>query len=489
MLEKQANNQQISGGDSGVSKITPGWLLGKIPENDNLWEVSPIVGFNAMQVLTNKALQIPDVGQAILNAQNTANTRLTLQFTWEGDQSEEEASKLYNEATAMLHDWKDKVYPGSNIQGLIDEMIASAMTTGAMCVEWVMEPGYRGVKKAVLAHTPTLRWVSDDKMNLKLYQLAPVLSMAELGSKQRQSWQNRWIPLVTSNIVYRAVCRVQGNPYGIPPIVTLLRVLPAHELAYNNITKTLSKYGIMGFLIVNFVKPKRQANESDASYESRLITNLDRYFDQYKDMFREGVAVGYKDESEIEIKDVTGNTSGIADIVQLIEEQMMSALNQDPALAGRTYSTTETYAGVVYDKYLRGMNRLQSCAADIMERGIFLHLAGNGLPIKGVKVSFEQAKSLTNKVDAEANFMNQKVCHALYEDGIYDQNQYANKIGEDRPAMNEPRYPYVSDVESQAELTPAATPTTQPKRNKNGERQTRGDKEIGAKKTEPRRYR
>jgi hypothetical protein len=489
MLEEQTAQDNKHNRSSGVSKVSPGWRTSRIPGKDNLWEVIPIVGFQIMQLLCNKGLTIPDVGQAILNAKNTANTKLMLTFQWDGKVSDDEANNLYNKAISELQDWEKTLYPGSNLHGLVNDMISTAMTTGAMCVEWVLNNDLSGVSKAVLAHTPSLRWVSDVQMNLRLYQVSPVVTEMELTKGRRtSSWEARWTELSPYNVVYRAVHLEQGNPYGIPPITPILRILPAHEMAYDNISKTLGKYGIMGFLIVSFAKPKRNPGETDAAYESRLINNLDLYFDRYKDMFKEGVAVGYADESNIDIKDVTGNTSGISDIIQLIEEQMMSALNQDPALAGRTYSTTETYAGVVYDKYLRGMARLQSCASDILSRGILLHLMGKGFPIKSVKVEFDQAKSLTNKMDAEAMFMRQKAAHALFEDGIYDQNQYANKMGEDKPSLPEPRYPYVSDIESQVEIS-EGDEITKPKRNKNGERQTRGDKEVGVKKQEPRRYR
>lgn len=483
MFEEQTEYGEARNPPQGL-KAVPTWRVSQVPELNGRWEIAPIFPFGSMWYLMNKGITVPDIAQAVLNAKNTANTDIQYSFVWRGAESDERKTELYKKAIKYITEWSDYVYPGSNLHGLVDDLIGSVHLTGAMCVEWVLSRNRDRVERALVLETPTLRWLADSEYNLHLYQSVPHVQIIRDGQK-RIDRRHQWVSLNYDTVVYRALQRYGGNPYGIPQISSVLKVLPAHELSFDNISKTIGKYGLMGFLIVKFMKRDKRPDESMDSYREALISELDMYYDKYKDMFTEGVAVGYDGESEIDIKDVTGNTEGVSQIIQLVEEQMMSALNQDPALAGRTYSTTETYAGVVYDKYLRGISRIQSCVQDCISRGVFLHLAAMGMPIESVKVRFTKAKSLTNKMDAEARFMEQKVSHELFSDGIIDQTRYANEMGYDQPDQPEPRYPYVSDIESQAEVD--GDKALDQKKDKNGVRQTKSEKEVGVTKTEPRR--
>lgn len=446
------------------------------PEGDI--EVKPTVDFSVITALTEICLVTPDISQAVRNVKNTANTHYLLDFEFESELSPEKKSELHRKMQAELRSFKSSMYKPGNSRIFIDDCVSTAARTGAICVEWVPNRDLSGISHAVLVPTHTIRWYRTARGEWVLKQLVPFTMQ---NAKQYKS-------LVTLNqltTVYRALSTVDGNIYGTSEYISIFVPLETQRNLMDGIRNYSKKINPLGFTTIRFKKPSREKNETAAEYTRRLIDLLDTNFDLYKNGLENGLAVGYMDEFEVDHTETTEGGKNVAAVNQLNEEQMFSSLGQDPALGGRTYSTTETYAGVVYDKFLNGVSSVQSIVADVLSRGFTLHLQMKGYPIKNAFVTFTKAKSLTNKTDAEADFMAQKVNHELYSDGIITQEQYAGNMGYDEPAEPEPKYPYASDVEAQSE----AESDISVKENKNGERQTRGDKEKGVKKTEPRKNR
>jgi len=444
-------------------------------------EIKPTVDFDLMNILTEKSVLIPDVSQAVKNAQNTGNTDYTLEYEFEDSvNTEEKKAEIIEKAADEIRKFARTVYPSSNLKGFINDAIGNIMRNGAIGVEWVPRNDLEGMQKVLIIPTYSIRWFRKKAGKLELRQKVPIRLM--LG--QSRTTFKQYIKLNAKTVIYKALETIDGNPYGVPPFLSVLTPLQTQENFFDNLRKYVKKLGVMGFLKILFRPPAKGRSESDSAYAARLEKLLDDNVEKYRGNFSDGLAVGFQKHHEIEHQDIgaSGSADGAYKLNQMNEEQVFSALNQDPALGGRTYSTTETYAGVVYDKYLNGMHMPQSMIADILSVGLQMHLIMKGLPIKEVTVKFKKAKSLTNKVDAEASFMEQKVQHGLYEDGITDQNQYAGNMGFDKPSLSEPRYPYASDVETQAEFDNQVSK----REDENGTRQTKDEKEKGVKKSESR---
>lgn len=445
-------------------------------------EIRPTVDFEVLKALTEKSILNPDFSQAIRNAQNTANTAYLVDFVYTREMSEEEQMAMQDEALAELRRFDRRMYPGANCYIFRNDIVASIQRNGAVCIEWVPSANLvDGVEKAVIVPAHTCRWMRTPRGKLSLRQKVPY-SLTTIGGKRGFE---EFVQLSPMTSIYRAIAQDDGNPYGTPPNISVLKPLLTQEQIMDGVQAYSKKINPMGFVSLKFRKPPKKQSETAESYVSRCQLLLSDMFDFYKDGFQHGLAVSFMDESEVEHFSTTEGGQNVYQINQLNEEQVFSALNQDPALGGRTYSTTETYAGVVYDKYLNGMMAIQTILSDILSMGYLLHLQLCGFPVKEVVLTFTKAKSLTNKTDAEADFYRQKTQHELYSDGITSQNQYAGNMGYPKPDTLEPRYPYVADIESQSD----AESDLKPKENPNGERQARGDKEAGATKKEPKKKR
>ena len=443
-------------------------------------EVKPLVSFEIMRYMTELSVMNPDVSQATKNIMGVSNTTYLLEIEYEQDFSDERKMELRKEINKELKIFKRQMYPNGNHRTFIDDCARQVVATGSICVEWVPKPDLSGIQKAVIVPTYTLRWFKSKRGALTLKQSLPFT----LSNVRNFKSNVRLNPL---NTVYVAFNRVEGNPYGVPEYMAVVEPLETQSNMMKGIQKYSSKINPLGFTTIRFKKPTKDNKETQAQYIARLHHLLDTNSELYKDGLENGLAVGFMDEFQVEHQPTLEGGNNVAAVHQVNEEQVFSALNQDPALGGRTYSTTETYAGVVYDKFLSGAETKQVGLSDVVGRGFTLHLQLKGFPVKSVYPIFTKAKSLTQKTDAESKFIAQKFNHGLYSDGIISQDVYAGNMGYDDPDMLEPRFPYVEDVETITEVTADSNQTTPtPKGNKDGERQTRGDKEKGIRKDTPR---
>jgi hypothetical protein len=134
---------------------------------------------------------------------------------------------------------------------------------------------------------------------------------------------------------------------------------------------------------------------------------------------------------------VSGDAKGIHEIFKQNEEQLFSAIGADPAMHGRTYSTTETYASVVYSKMVSLLSNIQRMVANGLEFGWGLDFALAGLATV-VEVEFKASQALSNLQEAQSRMVEIANAEALYSGGVIDQQEKANLLGYPVPAEEEP---------------------------------------------------
>ncbi len=104
------------------------------------------------------------------------------------------------------------------------------------------------------------------------------------------------------------------------------------------------KLGLYGIVDVGVPAPERQAGESQQEYQQRAQNHLNTVAAAYDRVYKDGLLV-HPDNHELSVKNVSGGAYQVGAIIQNIEQLMMNGLGNDPAMFGRSFSTTETYAG------------------------------------------------------------------------------------------------------------------------------------------------
>ncbi|MBN8220704.1 MAG: hypothetical protein J0L53_07250, partial [Spirochaetes bacterium] len=134
-------------------------------------------------------------------------------------------------------------------------------------------------------------------------------------------------------------------------------------------------------------------------------------------------------DTSIDHRSITGDARGAADLFQVGEEQLASGIDMDPALLGRSYSTTETYAGVVYQAFLSKLAGRTRIVKRFLERVYFLHLVLAGYRVKKVRVTFNPARSLNPQSDAQAENFRLLNIKMKEDAGWIDADQAAKEAG------------------------------------------------------------
>lgn len=373
---------------------------------DLLESVTPSVPFELVDEIEKLVLSTPDLSQAVERTISFANTGHQVNFD---GLSESEAAKAREELENFA---KTAFKPAAGIDSLVDALLRQMTIRGALSAEAVPEGDFSGIRKIELVPVKEVRFKRDERNDWKPIQTT-VGQDIELNEHQYM-----YIPLQ----------RDEKSPYGIPPFIAALDTANSQKGFTDRIKEVIKKIGLLGFIHAK-KKPAPNNNESPKEYTARLKKNLEDFAKSFRQNFAEsGMAVSY-DDVTIDHRSVTGDARGAADLFQIGEEQLASGIDMDPSLLGRSYSTTETYAGVVYESFLSKLRGRQRIVKRFLEKVYWLHLVLKGFKVDKVRVTFNAARSLNPQSEAQAeNFRLLNI--KLKEDaGWIDADQAAREAG------------------------------------------------------------
>lgn len=374
--------------------------------NDLMDSVTPSVPFELVDEIEKLVLSTPDLSQAVERTISFGNTGHQVSF--EG-LSEAETKKAREELERFA---KTAFKPAAGIDSLVDALFRQMTIRGALSAEAVPEGDFSGIRKVELVPVKEVRFKRDERNDWKPMQTG-IGEDIELNEQQYM-----YIPLQ----------RDEKSPYGIPPFIAALDTAKSQKGFIDRIKEVIKKIGLLGFIHAK-KKPAPNNNESPREYTARLKKNLEDFAKSFRQNFAEsGMAVSYDDVS-IDHRSVTGDARGAADLFQIGEEQLASGIDMDPSLLGRNYSTTETYAGVVYESFLSKLRGRQRIVKRFLEKVYWLHLVLRGFKVDKVSVTFNLARSLNPQSDAQAeNFRLQNI-KMKEEAGWIDADQAAREAG------------------------------------------------------------
>lgn len=370
----------------------------------------------------------PDFSQAVDNIRTLANSGHTL-FV---DAATPERAQ---EVKARLEE-KARVVEGRNggIDGLIDKLLDQASTYGAMCGEWILNDDLNDVVDFGEVNPKDIRMFWDNETQM-WYPFQKVTAwQAQQAEKKGQQVKNGvYVMLNVNTFFYYAFDSAPGSPYGVPPFLAALANIAIQRDMIVNMAQIVKKVGLLG--IIDFVVERLTPNpgESDDQYTARANSYLDSYVEAIECMVRDGGIVHF-DDSKAETYQITGNAAGATAIFKQNEELIFSGLKSMPSVQGRSYSTTETYAGVAYDIIIRNTNKYQRACKRMIEQGYWLMVQAWGYTdVTSIRLVFNDNKSLHRLQDAQSELMEIRNSLLLWAAGIIDQLDMAQRHGFDRP--------------------------------------------------------
>lgn len=378
----------------------------------------------------------PDWSQAADNIRTLANSGHEL-YIDAGSEAQARAIKDRLEEKARIIEERS-----GGIDGLIDKLLHQASTYGAMCGEWVLNDTLDDVVSFAEVNPKNIRFFWNEEFNeWRPFQKVTITQAQEAAAKGQEVRNMTYVALNVNTFFYYSFDPAPGSPYGVPPFVAAIANTAIQRDMVINMAQIVKKTGLLG--IIDFVVKAlpQEPGEDDEAYSARANQYLDEYVEAIQNMVRDGGIVHF-DDSEAKTYNITGNSAGATAIFKQNEELIFSGLRSMPSVQGRSYSTTETYAGVAYDIIIRNTRRYQRACKRIIEAGYWLMVMAWGLENRVTKINlvFNSNKTLHRLQNANSELLEIKNSLLLWAAGIIDQQDMAQRHGYDsvKRAFDEP---------------------------------------------------
>jgi hypothetical protein len=401
--------------DDGRSSVES-TLSGRIGSALTLFgSVSPIFDPDMLRVLKLFSILNPDFSQYVQNLVNLGNTGHKITVEAKDSGRAEAALTRVNEAAQRL-------YPnGAGVDGLINAYLRQIAVFGALSSEDVVDLRARRVDQVAIVPVEEIRFRYLDGRYVPHQQ--PRAGFAHARSALGL------IPLHPETYHYYALLTLENSPYAIPPGSAAVTAITGPQTdMLENIKYIAKKLGILGLISVACTPPPKLPNEDQNTYNSRAQKYLASVRKVFDNNFVKGLLVHFRDQ-KIEHTNVASDARGAYDIWKIVEEQVMSGLAMPPAFFGRTDSTTETYAGVVYNLLTSQVGNIQRLAKRRQEQTYRLDLRLGGIEVDGLSLGFNRAHALQPLAEAQAEKARVETVLLKAEAGIISPDEAAQELG------------------------------------------------------------
>ncbi len=398
----------------GRSSLEPAATLGEAVQtlSSHFGGLAPYAP-HVLALLESLAIHSPVVSQAVKLIGTTVNTGHEIQL--------EGPKRQVDQARDLLGDLARRVYRRSaGVDGLINHYTRQLAVSGALASEDVLEPDFSAVREVALLPVSAIRFKWRDQG----------------WTAQQLTQSSGTVDLNDHTFAYYALDTLPGHPpYAVPPFVAAIEPERLQRDFLHDLRTYAKKLGIYGVTSIKVPPPERRPGETTQEYEDRAQQHLAQVAAAYDGLLSRGLLV-MPDNHEIEHKSVTSGASGVDKISQGVEQLLMSALNIDPAMFGRSFSTTETYAGVVYGLLLRWAAQYQRLIKRRMERTYLLALLLAGLHQVDVTLAWDPQPELDKADAASAEQTRQSMILERRREGIIDADQAAQELGYEKAAVS-----------------------------------------------------
>jgi len=400
-----ANNYNLMG---NFDYITPSFVMDSIETIRKLYKVNEDVGS-----VLNDLIQLTNTGHKISFDQSTPP---------------DQVDKMKKHLNNVSKEWASGI---ANIDSIINKWIAQLWVSGALSNEWIPKKDLSGIEVNALVNPEDIRF----KFNKKTNKYEPHQKITGLMTKE-------YVKLNELTYKYVGLLTDVDEPYGVPPFLTALSSLETQSDMKRNINHILKQLGLLGYLETKVAKPDQNANEPVGAYINRLNSLLTETKKNVQAGFMEGVVVGFEGDHEFSFNSTTKNLGGVSEIYNNNEVQIANGLKTSPAFLGQKQGGTETNMGIVFTKMLSQLKSVQAILASNLEYGYKLELIMAGYSFKSIKVEFKPSTITDDLKIQQSREIKQRVAHALRVDGVIDQETYADEMGYEKPASQEPEVPF-----------------------------------------------
>ncbi len=383
--------------------------------------------YRAMEAL---AKENPDFSLAVDNIVQLGNRPYKIEF----DEAVDDATQA--ELSRLIHRrakyWYDNA---GGINSLRNDLLAQIAITGALSAEIIPRRDLSGIKEVVLVPPRTVVF-QYDKEEQTYY---PYQDTAKVNGNVAAN--NPYIELNPLTYKYLAIRRFGDSPYAVPPLLSALRSIMKENNMLDSFDAVLKRFGVLGFLTIAVKAPTPRQGEKDEDYAKRTAKYLNDLRPSVEQGMDNGYVLGFQGQHEFNLAANNANVSGAKDLMDIILKLKHSGLKQDPMMFGQQFNTSETLGRVLLAKTGASIQNYQKLVDEFIAYCISLELQFLGQPVTFVEVTSEPPMIGDKLKEKQAEKLDIENGIALYNQGIIDQQQLAQRVGYDQAAEAEPRTP------------------------------------------------
>lgn len=379
--------------------------------------ISPVISFELLKTLKCLWLYNPDFSQYVANIVNLGNPGHSISVDARTDAGAEAAVARLNESAS-------RIYPqGCGVDGLIDQYLTSIAVFGAISSEDVVNVPARRVEKVVLVPVEQIRFQYDKELDAYVaYQKSNRIDRTNPMGLVRLNAQT---------YKYFALQTVENSPYAKPPATAAVEaIIEGQQPIMQNLRWAAQKYGILGLVAVSVAQIAKRGGESPQEFERRMEQHIANYAEKLSGSFNKGLIVMPKPNT-IDTTSVGAAGQGLAEVNTVSEQQVISGLNTQGVFLGRSDSSTETFADVVFYLQKAQAAKMQRVVKRRVETTYRLDLRLGGIEVDGVSVQFDKAHSRNAKEEAETDEIKFRDVLARVKAGMITPDEAAHDMGEE----------------------------------------------------------
>ncbi|MCA4157660.1 phage minor head protein [Priestia megaterium] len=320
---------------------------------------------------------------------------------------------------------------GGGVDQLINVLNLTGFTQGAICLEVELNEGLNDFVDFHAVDPSTVDFRKDKETG-------------EVQLVQKQS-DGTYKVLNREQVFYLPFDPDIGDPYGRSPILPLLQIVffqvevlkdlkaVAHNQGHARLDISIAEEAIIKNIPQEI---KVKGTQAIAEYANTFVQSIQKQFSQMK------ADDNFFHPDFIKV-DMVGGTAGksmdATALINIINQQLVSALKQLPILLGRNEGTTETHGTVQWQIYVAGIESIQRGVKRVIERAYNVALQVQGRQSKA-RLTFNKLRTTDRFQDAQAEQIETNTWIARVQQGWADNNEAANEVvGHD--AVAEPQAP------------------------------------------------
>lgn len=377
----------------------------------------------------------PDASMAIWNFLRLANNGHTLEAVGANGKPEKASTDLLNDLAQRV----GKMYGGGTDQ-LINVLLLCGLTQGAIALEVELNEDL----------TDIVDFHAVDPSKLDFRRNAET---GELDLVQKQA-DGQYKVLNQEQVFYYPFDPDVDDPYGRSPILPILQVVFFQMEVLRDLKRAVHHQGWERFDIT--VVEEAIMNNMPDEIKTAGPEEVQRYVSSYVESIEDQMRHLEPDDDFFHTDSVQIDTAGgtmsksldATGVIDVINQQIVTALKQLPILLGRNEGSTETHGTVQWQIYVGGIESIQRGIKRLLEKAYNVALDIYGKP-RRAKLTFNAVRVNDRLKEAQAEETETRTKIAQYNQGWIDNDEAASEMVGHK-AVDEPRVPVDMNVSLKA---------------------------------------